>query len=65
MIKTADFINSLGPSKKTPLHFAVEGDSIACVRAIVEDGQADINVRDSKSRTPLFIACEKGNLEIV
>jgi len=35
------------------------------VKAIVEEGKADVNTPDTKSRTPLMIACETGNLEII
>lgn len=36
MMKTSDFVNSFGPQRKTPLHFAIEGNSLPCVKALVE-----------------------------
>ena len=65
MKKTSDFVNTLGPKKWIPLHYAVEGGSIACVRALVEAGHSNIEAADSNSMTPLMIACEIGDLEIV
>lgn len=65
MLKSADFVNTLGPRKRIALHFAVEGQSLPCVKALVEDGKSDIEAADSSSKTPLMIACENGNLEIV
>lgn len=47
MVKTADFVNSIGIYKKTPLHFAVESGSLPCVIALVEQGGADVNIADS------------------
>lgn len=35
------------------------------MRALVEQGKVDIEQADSKSKTALMIACEKGNLDIV
>lgn len=65
MKMSSDFVNTIGPKKRTALHFAVEGDSLPCVWILVEEGKSDIEQADSNSKTPLMIACERGNLDIV
>ena len=49
------------------LHSAVEEDDFEAVQSLFErQGRAAaINEQDSNGRTPLHIACTKGNVEIV
>jgi len=35
----------------------VEGNSLPCVKALIEEGKSEIDAADSNSMTPLMIAC--------
>ena len=65
MMQSADFVNTRGPGRKTALHFAALGGHMNCVKALIEKGGANVNEPDTNSMTPLMIACERGNLDIV
>jgi ankyrin repeat protein len=44
------------------LHFARNIDIVKC---LVEQGHADVNVKDRNKQTPLHIAADKCNFDIV
>lgn len=48
----------------TPLHYAVQGDHVECVRKLLELG-AKVNVKDAYNNTPLLYACQYGYVEII
>lgn len=49
---------------KCPLHFAVDVQDFEIVRVLTVKF-AELNAVDSKKQTPLHIACQLGNFEIV
>ncbi len=58
-VKAAD--NNL----ETALHFAARFPAIAIVRYLVLSGKIAVDVKDRQGKTPLHVAAEEGNLELV
>lgn len=52
-------LNLRNSQNKTPLHCAVEGNAVSCVRSLVQNG-ADIHVRDFRGRDAMMVATERG-----
>ena len=44
---------------QTPLHYAAKNNSVEALKTLLRLG-ANLNVRDYKDRTPLFVAAENG-----
>lgn len=57
-------INSADNEGRTPLHLACEMLSITIAKRLVDFG-ADCNLTDKNENTPLHIAAEKGNAQLV
>ena len=49
--------------KQTALHYAAKNNATASLKSLLNFG-AQINARDYKMRTPLFVASEAGRLPI-
>ena len=49
----------------TPLHLAVQSQSITCVKLLLASAFCDPNVINSEGDTPLHIACQQGSVEII
>ncbi|KAF4549045.1 Ankyrin repeat-containing protein 10 [Elsinoe fawcettii] len=47
-----------------PIHSAAVGDSVGCIKALLEAG-VDVNVRNRTGRTPLHWAAESGSVKAV
>ena len=58
-------VNDVDPDGRTLLHHAAAGNQRDVVYRLIEEYQADPNVRDSAGRTPLSYAREVGNRQIV
>lgn len=54
LIENGADINDLDIEMRTPLHCAVEGNSVACVEALVARKSIDLEVRDLVGATPYF-----------
>eukprot|EP00042_Codosiga_hollandica_P018081 m.51891 g.51891 ORF g.51891 m.51891 type:complete len:132 (-) comp48381_c0_seq1:145-540(-) len=57
-------INVLNIDRKTPLFEAVSFGDVDCARLLLEHG-ADATIRDSRNRSPMDIAIQQGNAELV
>lgn len=44
---------------QTPIHYAAKNDAAAALKILINIG-ADVNCRDYKQRTPLYVAAELG-----
>ncbi|KAK7473302.1 hypothetical protein BaRGS_00035434 [Batillaria attramentaria] len=49
----------------TALHIAATNDNVECVRLLIFNGEADINVRDNSQMTALHLACHRAKLQTV
>ena len=47
---------------QTPLHLAARHNSIESVQALIKEG-ANIEAKDYKNRTPIFLAAELGKID--
>ena len=61
--KFYSYVDSVGPYKNTPLHYAMRSGSLAIVKALVQGGAA-VDVKNFYNDTPLSVACQLGHLEI-
>ena len=59
-----NYMNSVGPYKNQPLHYACKTGNIEIVQALVEAG-AELNGKNFYNDTPLSIAAIHGHLDIV
>lgn len=50
---------------RSPIFFAAEFNHLDCLTYLVEQKQCDISMEDKFGLTPLHVACEKGNIEII
>ena len=50
--------------KQTAMHYAAKNNATASLKSLLRLG-ANINARDYKMRTPLFVASEAGKLPVV
>ncbi|KAK8870427.1 hypothetical protein M9Y10_008309 [Tritrichomonas musculus] len=48
-----------------PIHYAAEFDQLECLKFLVETKNVNINAQDKFGMTPLHVACEKGNVDIL
>jgi len=64
LARTKAFANTIDRYAQTPLHFAVRGGSDAVVRILLANG-ADPERTDLEGMTPLQLACQLGQLDIV
>jgi ankyrin repeat protein len=60
-----NFARQEGSYKNTALHYAASKGFIQIVKALIEDGDADIDGKNFYQNTPLGMACEKGHLKVV
>lgn len=58
-------INSVDKMGMTPLHLAAYNNQIEIVEFLCSISDCDLNIRDIKKKTPLYIACERSNNTIV
>lgn len=58
-------INLQNESRQTALHLAVEGENSEMIVYLIQRGGADKKIKDSSNKTPLKIAKDKGDKEIV
>lgn len=58
-------VNDVNAAGRTLLHHAVAGNQGDIVYRLIEEYQADPNIRDGAGRTPLSYAREVGNRRIV
>ena len=61
--KFYSYVDSVGPYKNTPLHYAMKSGSLPIVKALIEAG-ASPDSKNFYNDTPLSVACQKGHLEI-
>ena len=61
--KFYSYVDSVGPYKNTPLHYAMRSGQLSIVKALVEAG-AQIDNKNFYNDTPLSVACQLGHLEI-
>ena len=59
---TADIDAETYGEKQTPLHYAAKNNAVDALKTLLRHG-ANINGRDYKNRTPIFIATETGITE--
>ena len=52
-----------GPLNDTPLHAAVEGDSAACVRLLLDSVPSLLRIANEHGKSALHIACELGRVD--
>ncbi|MBE6419579.1 MAG: hypothetical protein E7031_05545 [Akkermansiaceae bacterium] len=57
-------VDSLNKQGISALHFSILNGHRACAIALIE-AQAEVNTPDSDGKTPLFIACEQDDIEMV
>ena len=62
--KVYSYVDSVGPYKNTPLHYAMRSGQLSIVKALVEAG-ASIDEKNFYNDTPLSVACQSGHFEIV
>ena len=46
---------------QTPLHYAAKNNAVEAMKTLLRLG-ANLNVRDYKDRTPLFVSAENGKI---
>ncbi|GIX76452.1 hypothetical protein CEXT_292441 [Caerostris extrusa] len=61
LLKDGANINALDADRRTPLHFACDGGSIACLDFLLKMG-ADVHTPQSPL-TPLHVACQEDSVE--
>ncbi|KAF5669419.1 hypothetical protein FHETE_4922 [Fusarium heterosporum] len=60
-----DQINAVSPRHgRSPAHLAAKAGSVDCVKVLTRFG-ANLNVKDSSGRTPLFLAIMSGRREVI
>lgn len=64
LIENGADVNKKDKENNTPLHIAVQNNSLELVKLLIEKG-ADVNATDKNGRTLLHIAVENNNLELV
>ena len=52
------------PNHATALHFVAKNGSVEDVKALIENG-ANINAKNAYNKTPVVIAAENKNLDVV
>lgn len=60
----SDVINMENDDGKNPLILAVGNKGVACVQLLLKKG-ANVKCKDKTMNTPLHIACQQGNVEMV
>lgn len=58
-------VNDKGKDNKTPLHYAAENNHFEVVRYLVEEKDANINLKDAGENKPLHLAIKNGHKDIV
>ena len=56
---SADIHAKTNGELQTPLHYAAKFNAVRTLKVLI-DANADVNDRDYKRRTPLFVAAETG-----
>ncbi|XP_018573823.1 uncharacterized protein LOC108912890 [Anoplophora glabripennis] len=66
LLKNSKFLSNAKRSSTlmTPLHYAVQGGHLDCVKKLLEFG-VKVNVKDAYDNTPLIYACKYGHVEII
>lgn len=62
ILSTADLKAETDKEKQTPLHFAARNDAVEACKVLVKCG-ADIEAKDYRKRTPVYVAAELGIFE--
>ena len=57
-LDSCSYVKATGPKKNTCLHYACKHGYTQIVKALVEDGEAEIDAKDTHQNTPLSIAAE-------
>lgn len=59
------YVNTIGPKKNTALHYAAKHGFLQIVKALLEEGEAKIDEKNTHQNTPLTLAAEQGHLNVV
>lgn len=59
------YINKENNYGSTPLHHACLHNQLAAVICLIEDHNADIDIRNKRGKSPLDVACSKGHIKII
>ncbi|CDW76924.1 nad(+) adp-ribosyltransferase-3 [Stylonychia lemnae] len=60
-----NFANHQGKGKNTPLHFASSKGHLEIVKVLIEEGNSQVDQKNTKCQTSLCLAAQQGHLKVV